>query len=109
MKTAVKTKAQAKPKFKTTPWSEIRAEWMKDPAFVAEYERIGPAMDMAFALAEARHAAGMTQAQVAARMGTSQAAVARMERGVIKPSWGSIERYASAVGRRPVVQLLAAE
>ncbi len=105
MKANVKTTA----KLKTTTWNEIRAQWMKDPAFVAEYERIGPAMEMAFALAEARHAAGMTQAQVAARMGTSQAAVARMERGVIKPSWGSIERYASAVGRRPVVQLVAAE
>jgi HTH-type transcriptional regulator/antitoxin HipB len=64
---------------------------------------------MAFALAEARHAAGLTQAEVAKRMGTSQAAVARMERGVVKPSWASIERYASAVGRRPVVQLVAAE
>ena len=99
---------KAKAKLKTTPWREIRAEWMKDPAFVAEYERVGPAMEMAFALAEARHAAGLTQAQVALRMGTSQAAVARMERGV-KPSWASIERYASAVGRRPVVQLVAAE
>ncbi len=66
-------------------------------------------MEMAFALAEARHAAGLTQAQVAQRMGTSQAAVARMERGVVKPSWTGIERYARAVGRKPVVQLVAAE
>lgn len=94
---------------KTTSWREVRAEWMNDPVVAAEYERNGPAMEMAFALAEARHAAGLTQAQVAQRMGTSQAAVARMERGVVKPSWGSIERYARAVGRRPVVQLVAAE
>ncbi len=94
---------------KTIPFSEMSDEWMKDPVFRAEYERIGPAMDMAFALAEARHEAGLTQAEVARRMGTSQAAVARMEKGVVKPSWGSIERYASACGRRPVVQLVAAE
>ena len=94
---------------KTIPWNDIREEWMHDPKFRAEYERIGPAMEMAFALAEARHEAGLTQAEVARRMGTSQAAVARMEKGVVKPSWGSIERYASACGRRPVVQLVAAE
>ena len=98
-----------KTKSKTIPWRDIRAEWMLNPAVSAEFERNCPAMEMAFALAEARHAAGLTQAQVAQRMGTSQAAVARMERGVVKPSWGSIERYARAVGRRPVVQLVAAE
>ena len=102
-------KLQAKLKTKTIPWREVRAQWMQDPAFAAEYERNGPAMEMAFALTEARHTAGLTQAQVAQRMGTSQAAVARMERGLVKPSWGSIERYARAVGRRPVVQLVAAE
>lgn len=96
-------------KAKTIPWSEIRAEWMEDPAFRAEVERIGPIMDMTFALAEARREAGLTQAEVAQRMRTSQAAVARMERGRVKPSWSSIERYARAVGRRPVIQLVAAE
>ena len=94
---------------KTIPWSEIRAEWMQNPEVREAYDRIGPAMDMAFELAQARHEAGLTQAEVARRMGTSQAAVARMEKGVVKPSWGSIERYASAVGRRPVVHLVAAE
>ena len=98
-----------KPASKTIPWRKVRAEWMKSPAIRAEYERIGPAMEVAFALAQARHGAGLTQAEVARRMGTSQAAVARMERGLVKPSWRSIERYANAVGRRPVVHLVAAE
>jgi DNA-binding XRE family transcriptional regulator len=100
---------KGKTKMPTAAWREVRADWLKDPAVAAAYEANGPAMEMAFALAEARHAAGLTQAQVAQRMGTSQAAVARMERGVVKPSWTSIERYARAVGRKPVVQLVAAE
>lgn len=90
------------------PFSDIRAEWMQEPAFRAHYERMGPAMDMAFALAEARYAAGLTQAEVAQRMGTSQAAVARMERGIVRPTWTSIERYASAVGRQVEVRLVVA-
>ena len=100
---------KGKPVHKTIPWRKVSEKWMKDPAFVAAYERIGPAMDMAFALADARHAAGLTQADVAKRMGTSQAAVARLEAGRVKPTWATIERYANAVGRRPVVTMLAAE
>jgi HTH-type transcriptional regulator/antitoxin HipB len=66
-------------------------------------------MKLAFALAEARRDAKLTQADVAQRMGTSQAADARLESGLIRPSWNSIARFAHAVGRRPVVRLLAAE
>jgi DNA-binding transcriptional regulator YiaG len=50
---------------------------MKDAKFRSEYERIGPDMELAFTLAEARRKAKLTQAELAARMGTSQAAVAR--------------------------------
>jgi predicted transcriptional regulator len=42
-------------------------------------------------------------------MGTSQAAVARIESGRGAPKWSTIERYARAVGARPVVRLEAAE
>jgi HTH-type transcriptional regulator/antitoxin HipB len=66
-------------------------------------------MELAFALAEARRDAKLTQTEVARLMGTSQAAVARLESGLVKPSWSSIERFARAVGRRPVVRLEAAE
>ena len=96
-------------RFKTIPFRKIAEKLRKDPAFVAADERIGPAMDMAFALADARHAAGLPQADVAKRMGTSQAAVARLEAGRVKPTWATIEPYASAVGRRPAVTLPAAE
>jgi len=66
-------------------------------------------MELAFALAEARRDAALTQADVARRMGISQATVARLESGRVMPSWNSIERFARAVGRRPVVTLQAAE
>ncbi len=91
------------------PFSKLSDEWKKDAAFVAEYERIGPDMDLAFALSEARREVGLTQTEVARRMGTSQAAVARMEGGKVKPTWETVERYARALGRRAVVALVAAE
>jgi DNA-binding XRE family transcriptional regulator len=92
-----------------TPFSELLDEWLRDPAFRSEYDRIGPRIELAFALSEARRDAKLTQAEVARLMGTSQAAVARLESGVVSPSWNSIERYARAVGRRAVVTLVARE
>ena len=46
----------------TIPFETLRRKWMKDPKFRAEYERIGPEMDLAMTLAEARRKAGFTQA-----------------------------------------------
>lgn len=93
----------------TVPFSKLSDEWKKDPVFVEEYDRVGPDMELAFALAEARREAGLTQTEVAQRMGTSQAAVARLEGGKVKPTWETVERYARALGRRAVVALVAAE
>ena len=92
----------------TIPFETLRPKWMKDPKFRAEYERIAPDMELAFTLSEARRNAGLTQAELALRMGTSQAAVARIESGRGAPKWSTIERYARAVGARPVVHLLQA-
>ncbi len=90
---------------KTIPFGEIAKAWKRDASFRAEYERIGPAMELAFVLAEARRDAGLTQADVSRLMRTSQAAVARLESGRAKPTWETIERFARAVGRRAVVKL----
>ena len=49
-------------------------------------------------LAEQRQAAGLSQTEVAARMGTSQSAVARLESGTSDVRASTLERYAAAVG-----------
>ena len=51
-------------------------------------------------IAEARKAARLTRTAVAARMGTSEAAVARLEAGTVDPKASTIERFAAAVGKR---------
>ena len=45
-----------------------------------------------------RQTAGLSQTQVAARMGTSQSAVARLESGAVDVRASTLERYAAAVG-----------
>lgn len=56
-------------------------------------------------LAGQRQAAGLSQTEVAARMGTSQSAVARLESGTTDVRASTLERYAAAVGGQITWQL----
>ena len=56
-------------------------------------------------LAEQRQVAGLSQTEVAARMGTSQSAVARLESGTADVRASTLERYAAAVGSEITWQL----
>ena len=57
---------------------------------------------------KARHAQGLTQAQVAKKIGTSQSAVARMEsgRGAHSPSLATLTKYAQALGCKLELRLV---
>lgn len=58
----------------------------------------GSAQHVIAELAGRRQSAGLSQTQVAARMGTSQSAVARLESGGADVRVSTLERYAAAVG-----------
>jgi len=47
-----------------------------------------------------RTALGMSQTEVAAKMGTSQSAVARLESGSVDVRLSTLDRYAAALGQR---------
>ena len=84
----------------------LKQKWLADPAFRQAYDKISPEMEIAFAVAEARHRAKLTQAQLAERIGTSQATVARWENGAVMPSTKSLKRVAEATGTRLHVDLI---
>jgi transcriptional regulator with XRE-family HTH domain len=50
-------------------------------------------------LVRARQETGLSQTEIAARMGTSQSAVARLESGELDVRLSTLERYAGAIGR----------
>ena len=54
--------------------------------------------ELSAALVTKRRALGLSQTEVAARMGTSQSAVARLEAGEADIRLSTLERYAEAVG-----------
>ena len=88
---------------KTIPFELLANEWRKDPAFMAEYDALEEEFALAGALIRARAAADMSQHDIAAHMGTSQPAVARLEGGKSNPSLATLRRYAAAVGAKLVI------
>jgi ribosome-binding protein aMBF1 (putative translation factor) len=85
---------------KTIPVEEAFAEWRKDAKYVEAYDAIEGEFALAAALIEARAHAGLTQQQLAERMNTTQAVIARLESGRVKPSTRTLERLAAATGMR---------
>ena len=82
------------------PVEEAAKEWLKDPAFVAEYDALDEEFALATAMIHARNAADMTQEDVAEAMGTTQAVVARLESGRVMPSTRTLQRFAKATGSK---------
>jgi DNA-binding XRE family transcriptional regulator len=62
------------------------------------------------ALQQARQAAGLTQAEVATRMGTTVSAVSRLEASLRSekhsPSFATLRKYAQAFGKKLVIQMV---
>lgn len=80
--------------------SEVAKEWLKDPELRAEYLALEDEFSLAQALITARAEASMTQDDVAKAMGTTQAAIARLESCRSMPSTRTLQRFATATGSK---------
>ena len=69
-----------------------------NPEFPTMVEAAARALGLIRVLADRRQELGLSQTVVAARMGTSQSAVARLESGTADVRASTLERYAAAVG-----------
>src|SRR3974390_1911168 len=82
---------------------------MRNPTVRKEYEAQAEEFALLDELLKARRRAGLTQAEVAARMGTKTPAVARLEAGGgnrrHSPSVATLRKYAEAVGCRLEIRL----
>ena len=82
---------------------------LRDPAVKEEYNAQATSYALLDELLSARQRAGLTQAEVAQRMGTKTPAVARLEAGGgnsrRSPSIATLEKYAAAVGCRLEIRL----
>jgi ribosome-binding protein aMBF1 (putative translation factor) len=80
--------------------SELHNAAMQDPDYRREWDALAEEFALAEAMIHARAVAGLTQEQLAQRMNTTQAVIARLESGRVKPSTRTLERLAKATGQR---------
>ena len=89
---------------------EMVKEWKQDSAFQQEYDALEAEFLLFDELLNARKEAGLTQADVADRMGTKTSAIARLEAGggsnQHSPSVATLRKYAEAVGCRLEIRLV---
>lgn len=89
---------------------EMINEWKQDPQFNKEYDQLAEEFFLFDELLAARHNAGLTQAEVAIKMGTKTPAVARLESGggnkKHSPSITTLRKYAQAVGCHLEIKLV---
>jgi transcriptional regulator with XRE-family HTH domain len=78
---------------------EMLAEAFQDPEFAAEYDAFKLKFEIADQLKKIRKARHMSQAEVAASMGTTEAAISRLESAQDNtiPKLTTVERYARAL------------
>jgi len=76
---------------------------MKEPKYKKAYDALEEEFVLASAVMDVRNRAGLTQEELARKMGTTQPFVARLESGRSRPSMRTLERLADATGSRLLI------
>ena len=87
---------------------QLRTKALANAEVATEYEKLADEFSLLDEFLKARAAQGLTQAQVAEKIGTTQSAVARMESGSGRhsPSLATLTKYADALGCKLEVRLV---
>jgi ribosome-binding protein aMBF1 (putative translation factor) len=92
----------------TIPFDEIEKRLLANPEVKREFDALAPEFEIAAEFLRARKRTGLSQAELAERMGTSQSAIARLESGQTLPSTKTLLRFAEATGSKLHLRLSAA-
>lgn len=79
-------------------WDDIKASRPPSAARRHGYDKADRAIRVAFELRALREKRGLTQRELADRVGTTQSAIARLEAGHISPSLPTLDKVATALG-----------
>lgn len=83
-----------------TKLKHLKAMLLKDPEVRKEYDALEEEFALIAEVAKARLRSGLSQAQLAKRMNTTQSTIARLESGRGRPSTRTLSRFAKATGHR---------
>ena len=76
---------------------QLNEKALKNPEVKQEYDALAEEFEFIDALLKMRSAAGLTQEELASKMGTQKSNISRLEKGG-NPSWETLKKYAHACG-----------
>ncbi|MFA5854796.1 MAG: helix-turn-helix transcriptional regulator [Candidatus Gracilibacteria bacterium] len=85
-------------------YSQFKKKALKDPAVKKAYLEFKGEFEIAKSVIERRLEKGLTQGQLAKKIGTKQSAISRLESGTYNPSVEFLTKVAKALGAKLVVR-----
>lgn len=82
----------------------FKKQTLKNPRIKSEYDRLEPQFAVIDAILHARREKNITQEELAKKAGTKQSAIARVEGGNANPSIKFLQRIASALDKKLIIQ-----
>lgn len=82
---------------------------LENPEIAKEYRRINPFFQLARELIKLRIKRGVTQNELALRVGSTQAVISRIESGSVNCSIGTIQKIAEALDAKLLLQVVENE
>ena len=86
-------------------FEQFKKEALKNPEVRKEYERLAPRYKLISDLIALRIKKGLTQAEVAKKMGTKQSAIARAESGDENLTIDSVQKMSEALGAKVKISI----
>ena len=84
--------------------TEMHRKWINGSKYRKAYEALEDEFAVAKAVIAARNRAGLTQMELARKMGTTRPVVARMEGGRMQPSLRTLQRLAQVTGSKLTIR-----
>ena len=89
-----------------TTLKEYITEQMKDPEFKKAWDDLDPEFELLASMIKVRERKGITQAELAKRLGTKQSAISRLENGAFsKATVETLKKIADALDSRLIIKL----
>ena len=86
-------------------YKQVKTELLKDPKIKQAYDNLEPEFALAEQIIKKRLELGMTQSQLAKKIGTKQSAVARLESGSYNPSMAFLQKTAQALNANWLIKI----
>ncbi|WP_198525657.1 helix-turn-helix domain-containing protein [Thiomicrorhabdus sp. Kp2] len=83
---------------KMTSLSDFKKELLQQDDFKNEYDALEEEFQFIRVLIDMREKSGLTQEEIAKKMGTQKSNISRLEKGTSNPGWKTLKKYAHACG-----------